>query len=120
MALIGLARYSLRSLTAVSLYIPLILSLATLLLLHLIIIAPLLSSPPGHRAPPTHLRSPSLVLSNRPTLLQPQQQQVTRALTIKTQYLTKTAGQLEAKRKEAEVAVESGIMGLGLLSKDSA
>jgi hypothetical protein len=46
--------------------------------------------------------------------------QVTRALTIKTQYLTKTAHELDAKRKQAEVAVESGIMGLGLLSKDSA
>lgn len=43
--------------------------------------------------------------------------QVSRALKIKSQYLTKTAVELEAKRKEAEVAADSGIMGLGLLSK---
>ncbi|ORY82891.1 hypothetical protein BCR35DRAFT_290647 [Leucosporidium creatinivorum] len=45
--------------------------------------------------------------------------EVSRALTIKSQYLTKTAHELEAKRKEAEVAVESGIMGLGLLTKEA-
>lgn len=43
--------------------------------------------------------------------------QVSRALTIKSQYLSKTAVELQAKRKEAEVQVESGIMGLGLLKE---
>lgn len=43
--------------------------------------------------------------------------EVSRALTIKSQYLSKTAVELQAKRKEAEVQVESGIMGLGLLKE---
>lgn len=41
--------------------------------------------------------------------------QVSRALQIKSQYLSKTFGDLESKRKEAEQVVESGVLGLGLL-----
>ena len=44
--------------------------------------------------------------------------QVSRALTIKSQYLSKTALEIKAKRTEAEVQVASGIMGLGLLKED--
>ncbi|CEQ41042.1 SPOSA6832_02721 [Sporobolomyces salmonicolor] len=44
--------------------------------------------------------------------------EVSRAMKIKTEYLTKTAHELEAKRKQAEQHVESGIMGLGLLNRE--
>ncbi|GAA5908763.1 hypothetical protein JCM5296_005762 [Sporobolomyces johnsonii] len=44
--------------------------------------------------------------------------EVSRAMKIKTEYLTKTAHELEAKRKHAEQHVESGIMGLGLLNRE--
>lgn len=46
--------------------------------------------------------------------------QVSRALTIKAQYLSKTAVDLEAKRKVAEQEASSGILGLGLLGHDEA
>ncbi|TNY20117.1 hypothetical protein DMC30DRAFT_417296 [Rhodotorula diobovata] len=46
--------------------------------------------------------------------------EVSRALRIKSEYLSKTAGELEAKRKEAEVHAEGGILGLGLLNAQHA
>jgi len=46
--------------------------------------------------------------------------QVSRALRIKSEYLSKTAGELEQRRKEAEVHAEGGILGLGLLNSQQA
>ncbi|GAA6011193.1 hypothetical protein JCM10207_005534 [Rhodosporidiobolus poonsookiae] len=46
--------------------------------------------------------------------------EVSRAMKIKSEYLTKTAVELEAKRKEATTQVEAGILGLGLLSQPKA
>ncbi|GAA5842746.1 hypothetical protein JCM9279_003971 [Rhodotorula babjevae] len=46
--------------------------------------------------------------------------EVSRALRIKSEYLSKTAGELEQRRKEAEVHAEGGILGLGLLNSQHA
>lgn len=45
--------------------------------------------------------------------------QVSRALAIKSQYLTKTALELESKRQQAVQEVGSGILGLGLLREEN-
>ncbi|GAA6056213.1 hypothetical protein JCM3770_002090 [Rhodotorula araucariae] len=46
--------------------------------------------------------------------------EVSRALRIKSEYLAKTATELAAQRKEAEVHAEGGILGLGLLNAQQA
>lgn len=45
--------------------------------------------------------------------------QVSRALAIKSQYLSKTAHDLTAQRKETVEQVSSGILGLGLLRDEN-
>ncbi|GJN94191.1 hypothetical protein Rhopal_007265-T1 [Rhodotorula paludigena] len=42
--------------------------------------------------------------------------EVSRALRVKTEYLTKTASELDTKRVEAQTHAEGGILGLGLLN----
>ena len=44
--------------------------------------------------------------------------EVSRALAIKSQYLSSTAAQLELKRKEVVVDVGTGILGLGLIREE--
>ncbi|GAA5836389.1 hypothetical protein JCM11251_001479 [Rhodosporidiobolus azoricus] len=48
--------------------------------------------------------------------------EVSRAMRIKSEYLTKTAVELESKRKDAQQAADSspGILGLGLLNAEAA
>ncbi|GAA5884076.1 hypothetical protein JCM6882_002128 [Rhodosporidiobolus microsporus] len=47
--------------------------------------------------------------------------EVSRAMRIKSEYLTKTAVELESKRKDAQQQAESsGILGLGLLNAEQA
>ncbi|KAK4056392.1 hypothetical protein OIO90_002535 [Microbotryomycetes sp. JL221] len=45
--------------------------------------------------------------------------EISRALQIKTQYLKKTAHEVAEKQKQTNVAADSGILGLGLLTADS-
>ncbi|KDE07291.1 hypothetical protein MVLG_02511 [Microbotryum lychnidis-dioicae p1A1 Lamole] len=43
--------------------------------------------------------------------------EISRAMKIKSQYLTKTKVELDQKRKEIETTTDSGILGLGLLQR---
>lgn len=74
---------------------------------------PFLSHPISIESNPSLLSllpSPSL-----PFCPLPSTPQVTRALKIKSQYLSQTSVDLASKRKAAEQDIDSGILGLGLL-----
>ncbi|SCZ98389.1 BZ3500_MvSof-1268-A1-R1_Chr3-2g06337 [Microbotryum saponariae] len=43
--------------------------------------------------------------------------EISKAMKIKSQYLTKTKVELDQKRKEIETTTDSGILGLGLLQR---
>lgn len=72
-------------------------------------------APPPQATPPLTPLSLSLLLPPHPS---PPYAQVSRALRIKSEYLSKTAGDLETKRQQAEQDADSGILGLGLLRQE--
>lgn len=58
-------------------------------------------------------------LATTPACINPHPRQLSRAMRIQSEYLNKTAHELQDKRKAAEAQVETGgILGLGLLQSE--